>query len=820
MDWQFSSLLRTATPPPSPPRYLSIHPHWKPHKAIPPSSISSHAPRTGGGAGVHHDYSLSSYSRMLQVCTSRGSLAHGKAVHGRLLRVGIDPDSHLWDCLLNMYCKCGSLEGARLLFDQMPHRDVVAWTSLMTAYASTDYGEEAVRLFCEMMANGVWPNGYALASGLKACSINRDLNFAQQLHGGVLKMQFLSDSFVASSLIDLYAKCGEMELAEKVFLHLPEKNVSSWNTLLGGYAFWGKHMKVFRLFQQLMNSGMMVNEFTLSTIIKCCAGTDDERHGLSVHCLVIKFGLEQDVFLSSSLVDMYAKCGLAEEAYKVFMRIVDPDVVVWSAMISCFSWQGLNTEAVKLFRSMGRMGIRANHYTLASVAGAALELGDQALCGSLHAYCLKNGFETRKEVSNAILNMYMKNGATIDGLVVFDAMVDRDIISWNTLLSGFHSGIFCDKGLTIFKDMLTENIMPNNYTYISILRSCTSLNDASYGSQVHAHILKNNLAADFFLGRALVDMYASSGHLENACLVFNRLSVRDVFSWTVIITGYTNTNQGEKSIDCFRQMQQEGSYPNEFTVSSCLGACSDLAALYSGRQFHACAIKSGLTGPYISCNLVNMYAKCGCLMDAEAAFVDSSSRDEVLWNTLICNYSQHGCVGKVIESFQQMIEEGKRPDEVTFIGILSACSHAGLLNEGMKFFNHMYHVYEITPTIEHHRCMVDILGKAARLDEVEKIINDMGLSSDVSIWQTALGACRMHGNVEFAERAATNLFKLDPNMDSSYILMSNIYAASRRWADVNRIRRVMATRGIKKEPGCSWIEINGQFHVFMAEDII
>ncbi|KAG6466839.1 hypothetical protein ZIOFF_075375 [Zingiber officinale] len=275
-----------------------------------------------------------------------------------------------------------------------------------------------------------------------------------------------------------------MYLAEKVFFNLPEKDAFCRNTILD-----------LRFRQQLY--GVV-------------------RRGLSVHCFVIKSGLEQDGFLSSSLVDMYSKYGLAMEAHKVFISTIDPDIVIWSVIISCFTQLGLSTEAVELFRTMESVGAKANHCTLVSVASVASELGDLALCASLHANILKNRFETRIEVGNVILNMYMKNVAVGDGCIMFDTMLDHDTVSWNCLFSGFHCGNACDKGLRIFRHMLTKNIVPNSYTYISVLRSCTSLRDSTCGSRVHAHILKNDLASDSFIGIAMVDMYASSGNLENA----------------------------------------------------------------------------------------------------------------------------------------------------------------------------------------------------------------------------------------------------------------------------------------------------------------
>ncbi|XP_043696285.1 pentatricopeptide repeat-containing protein At2g03880, mitochondrial-like [Telopea speciosissima] len=763
---------------------------------------------------------LRRYSGLLQICASKGFLIDGMAVHGHLFKIGVDPDSHLWNSLVNMYAKCGSLQNARQILEEMPERDVVSWTALIAGYVAHGDGCEGVGLFSEMRKEGVRPNAFAFATGLKACSMCFALDLGNQVHGEVIKVGIFSDIFVGSALVDLYAKCGEMELARKVFLWMPEWNSVSWNALLSGYARMGDGEEVLKLFQKMTESESRLSSFTLSTVLKVCATTENARKGKAVHSLGIKIGSDNDWFLTSCLVDMYSKCGLAEDAYKVFVRIKDPDVVAWSAMISCFNQQGYNYEAAELFGDMAHSGVKPNQFTLASLISIATDLGYLQYGKSIHASIWKFGYELDNLICNALVTMYMRNGSVEDGYRVFEAMTDWDLVSWNALLSGFHDGIDFDQGPTLFKQMFIEGFKPNMYTFISILRSCTSLSNVGFGQQVHGHIIKNSLCGDDFVGTALVDMYAKSGCLENAQLVFKRMKQRDLFTWTVIITRCAQTDQGEKAIKIFRQMQREGVCPNEFTFASCLRGCSSIAALENGRQLHSQIIKAGHSDDmFVLSALVDMYGKCGCIEDAEALFSGSASRDTVSWNTIICGYAQHGHGGKALEAFQSMLNEGIRPDEVTFLGVLSACSHGGLIKEGQLYFSSLKKVYGINPTVEHYACMADMLGRAGKFDEVESFIEEMKLTTCALIWQTVLGACKMHGNVGLGEKAAKNLFEIEPKTDSSYILLSNIYASKRRWDDVAMVRALMTSQGVKKEPGCSWVEVDGQVHVFLSKDV-
>ncbi|PSS20821.1 Pentatricopeptide repeat-containing protein [Actinidia chinensis var. chinensis] len=761
---------------------------------------------------------LKSYSERLRNCALNLSLNEGKEIHGVVIKHGIDPDMHLWVSLINFYAKCGGLDFARRVLDEMPERDVVSWTALIAGFVSAGRGSDGVYLFGEMRREGITPNEFTLATGLKAGSMSLDLVFGKQVHAEVIKLGIFSDIFVGSALVDLYAKCGEMKYADKVFFWMPEQNAVSWNALLNGYAQVGNGEEVLKLFCMMTKSKMEFSKFTLSTVLKGLANSGDLGAGRVVHSMAIKIGCDHDEFVSSTLLDMYSKCGLADDALKVFTRIKSPDVVAWTAMITCLDQQGQKQEAARLFLLMRDTGLKPNQFTLASLVSAAADL-DPRYCESIHACVYKYGFQSENVVNNALVAMYTKIGSVDNGYRVFTAMSAWDVVSWNALLSGFHDSRTCDQGPKIFIQMLLEGFKPNMYTFISILRSCSSLSNVDFGKQVHAHIIKGSLDEDGFIGTALVDMYAKCRCMEDADVIFKKLNERDLFSWTVIISGYAHTDQGEKAIKCFSHMRKEGVNPNEFTLASCLRGCTGIASLENGRQLHSLAIKSGHFGDiFVASAIVDMYGKCGSIEDAEAFFKGLDFRDTVAWNTIICGYSQHGLGDKALEAFKTMLVEGAVPDGVTFLGILSACSHMGLVEEGKKYFDSMNDVYGVIPSIEHYACIIDILGRAGKFNEVGSFIEEMKVTPNALIWETVLGSCKIHGNVELGEKAAEKLFELEPDIDSNYILLSNIFAAKGRWSDVSKTRALMSGQGVKKEPGCSWVEVDAQTHVFLSQD--
>lgn len=769
--------------------------------------------------GVGGSSGLKWYSQMLRDCATGMSCKEGRAVHGCIIRSGTEPDEHLWVSLINFYAKCGALEFSFRVFEQMPIRDVVSWTTLISGFVAQGRGRDSAEFFCEMRREDVRPNEFTLATVLKGCSLSSDLDFGKQVHGEAVKSGVLSDVYIGSSLIDIYSKCGEMEYAGDVFCMMPEKNAFSWNALLNGYAEEGNGEAVLRLYVKMTEPEMRFSRFTLSIVLKGIASSGNLLAGQAIHSMVIKIGCEVDDFVTSSLVTMYSKCGVAGDALKAFEKINNPDVVAWSSIISVLDREGLKEEAAKLFQVMRHSDTRPNEFTLSSIASAATDMGDLRYGRSIHACAYKFGLDLDDSLGNALISMYMKLGSVSEGYHIFDRTTSRDVITWNFLLSGFHDDETSNEGSVIFRRMLVDGFRPNMYTYVSILRSCSSLSNVDLGRQVHSRIIKDMFDSNGYVGSALIDMYAKCGCMEDVEAIFNRLNEKDVFTWTVIISGFSQTNQGEKASRCFNEMRREGVAPNEFTLASCLRACSGIASLENGRQLHSLAIKSGLsTDIFVSSALVDMYGKCGIIDDAEMMFDDVRSRDTVIWNTMISGYSQHGEADKALRAFSKMINEKLSPDEVTFLGILSACSHMGLVEEGKKYFCSMSESYGITPSIEHYACLVDMLGRAGKFDEVENLIENMELAPTALIWENVLGACRIHGNVELGEKAAEKLFQIDPETDSYYVLLSNLYATKGRWDDASRVRASMSSKGVKKEPGCSWVEAEARVHVFLSQD--
>jgi pentatricopeptide repeat protein len=763
---------------------------------------------------------LGLYSEVLRSCALKRGLNEGKAVHGQVIKNGMDPDSHFWRLVVEVYVKGGSLQCARQVLDEMRERDVESWTALVKGWIDKGYSRDGIRLYSEMRKDDVRPNGQTLISVLKGCLECLELDIVSQLHAEVIKLGVFSDMFVVPALVDLYSKCEEMELARMVFFCISEKSVVSWNALLDGYAQTGDWEEILKLFCAIRELELKYDKFTLLAVVKSCAHLGNLRGGQAVHALAIKMGSEFDKFLICCILNMYSKCGLPDYALKVFGRIKNPKIVAWSTMINCLDQQGQSEEAAEMFCLMKRTDVTPNEYTLASIVSAATSLGNWQYGESIHACIYKYGLESDNFISSALVTMYMKTGCVHKGWQVFNTMNVRDIASWNALLSGFHDNKTSDLGPRILKDMLVVGFKPDIYTFISILKSCSNILDVDFGKQAHAHIIKDGFCSNKSIGTALIDMYFKCWCLEDADRILNELTERDLLTWTVIISGYVQTNQGEKAVKCFSQLQREGLKPNAYTLSCCLSGCSSLALLDSGRQLHSLVTKSGLSSStYIATALIDMYGQCRCIEDAEAIFKSMPSRNAVLWNTIICGYSLNGQGKNALEAFRIMLDEGVLPDEITFIGVLSACSHMGLIEEGEKHFNSLSKDYGITPTIEHYACMVNILSRAGKFNKVQSFVEKWELTQNALIWETILWASKMHGNVEVAERAAEKLFELETDMDYNYVMLSHIFASKGRWDDVVKVRTLMSNLGIKKEPACSSLVIDAQAHKFFAHDL-
>eukprot|EP00253_Pinus_taeda_P006015 PITA_06015 len=571
----------------------------------------------------------------------------------------------------------------------------------------------------------------------------------RQTHAHLITIGSIAGLFMGNRLIDMYVKCGSVEDAGYVFDKMRERDVSSWNSLIAGYT----------------------------------------------------------------------RVGDLENARQLFDKMLKRDVVSWTSLISGYDQNGQSEEALKLFFQMRQAGCKPNQFTFASTLSTCASLQSLYEGKQVHGHAVRTGFEASVFVGSALVDLYAKCGTLKDARQVFDKMPQRNTVSWTTLMVGYAQNQFGKEALKLFCDMQQAGIRQDRIAFVSALIACGSSADVMQGKKVHAQIIVTGFRMDPSIGSAIVDMYAKCGLVRNARQMFNIMCEWDVVSWTAMIGGYVQNGYAEEAIKLFLKMLQSDVKPNPFTFSSALSACANMAVLEVGMQLHAHVIGTGYESFLTVGNaLVSLYAKCGNIDEATRMFDNIASKDLISWNTMIVGYGQNGNAKEALQLVNLMLDSKLKPDEITFLGILSACNHAGLVDEGCHYFDIMRLEYNIPAKADHHACLIDLLGRAGRIHDAVAMVDGMPIETDAVVWKALLGACRIHGNVELGERAAEHLILRDPENASTYVLLSNVYAAAGRWDDAAKVRKMMKDRGIKKDAGCSWIEVKNKVHTFVAED--
>eukprot|EP01018_Ginkgo_biloba_P039769 Gb_41015 [translate_table: standard] len=437
----------------------------------------------------------------------------------------------------------------------------------------------------------------------------------------------------------------------------------------------------------------------------------------------------------------------------------------------------------------------------------------------VHARLLRNGIEQNVFLGTQLVTKYAICGSMEYARLVFDKIYEQDVVLWNAMIRGYAKYGLGEEGLRLYYQMQRSGIQPDKFTYPCILKACAKVSALQEGREIHDHIVRAGCDSDVYVGNSLIQMYAECGRLDDARQVFDKMPARDLVSWTKMIAGYAQKGHAKEALILFHEMQLADITPDPVTVVIVLPVCAHLGALQQGKWIHDYIIRSGFESDvFVGTALMDMYAKCGNVEIARNVFDKMSKRDVVSWNAMIGGYGIHGYGEAALALFSQMQQTHVMPDHVTFIGVLSACSHAGLVDEGWRYFDCMTHDYSITPAVEHYACMVDLLGRAGHLDEAQGFIRKMPLEPDAGVWGALLGACRIHCNIELGECVAEYLFDLEPEHSGYYVLLSNIYAAAGRWDDMEKVRTIMKDRGVKKTPGRSLIEINNEVHAFLVGD--
>ncbi|CAK9139411.1 unnamed protein product [Ilex paraguariensis] len=664
----------------------------------------------------------------------------------------------------------------------------------------------------------------ALVDLLHICAEKGSLREAKTAHGYVLKSNFEDDSLLVllNHVAHTYSKCSDLSAARIVFNKMSLRNVFSWTVMVVGSTENGFFWDGLIYFSEMLESGIFPDAFMYSAIIQSCIAQDCIDLGKQLHAQIIIRGFACHIFVNTSLLNMYAKLGVILDSCQVFDNMTEHNEVSWNSMISGFTANGLHVEALSYFLRMKKEGFVPNMYTLASVLKAVGNLGDISKGKQVHKYVSELGLETNVLVGTALIDMYIKCGALCDARSVFymNFACGGANMPWNAMIAGYSHCQCSQEALELYINMCQNNVRSDLYTYCSVFNAIAELRCLQFGRQVHGMVLKSGYdLLVLSVKNAIVDSYSKCGSLEDVKKVFDRMEERDIVSWTTLVTAYSQCSKWEEALAVFFQMREEGCIPNQFTFASVLDACASLCFLEYGYQIHGLLYKVGLnTDRCIESALIDMYAKCGSIALAAKVFESISKPDVVSWTAIISSYAQHGSVAYALELFRRMEQQGIKANGVTFLCVLFACSHGGMVDEGLHYFYSMKENYGLVPEMEHYACIVDLLGRVGRLDDALKFVRKMPLEPNEMVWQALLGGCRIHGNVELGERAAEKILSIQPEYSATYVLLSNTYMETGSFRDGLGLRNVMKEQGVKKEPGYSWISVGGKVHKFYAGD--
>ncbi|XP_008785475.1 putative pentatricopeptide repeat-containing protein At3g15930 [Phoenix dactylifera] len=584
---------------------------------------------------------------ILEQCRTMKEL---KQIHSQMIRTGLIRSPVERRRLLSFCCtqQSGEMDYARLLFDEMPNPDLFDWNSMIRGYSNRHFPEAAVLVYVEMLARGFVPDDYTFPFLLKAFTRDAAVELGDELHAHALKFGLSSNAHVRNALIRMYSTSGEIDTARELFERSSKRDAVMWNAMISGYNRSKQFVESLKLFEGMMKASVPPTPVTYISVLSACARSKHLEYGARIHGVIKESGMLPNLKIENALIDMYAECGDMDEAWRLFEGMKVQDVISWTAVVA--------------------------------------------------------GFADSGEIDRARM--------------LFDQMPERDSISWTAMIDGYVRASRFKEALEIFRVMQVANVRPDEFTMVGVLAACAQLGALGVGEWMRLYMERNKIRIDIFVGNALIDMYSKCGSVERALEIFNMMHRRDKYTWTAIIMGLAVNGREEEALDLF----------------------------------------------------------------------------------------------------SKMLGTSVRPDEITYIGVLSACTHAGLVDEGREFFSSMITEHGIMPNVAHYGCLVDLLARAGQLEEALETINNMPMKPNSTVWGALLGACRIHRDVEMAELAAEHLLELDPENNAAYVLLSNIYAKCGKWDEVRKVRQMMMDRGIKKTPGCSLIEVNGEVHEFVAGD--
>ncbi|XP_057960918.1 pentatricopeptide repeat-containing protein At4g04370 [Malania oleifera] len=671
---------------------------------------------------------------------------------------------------------------------------------------------EVLLTYLSMLNSNTPADAYTFPSLLKACTSLELPNHGLLLHQRLIVSGYSFDSYIGSSLINLYAKFGHINHARQVFDLMPHRNVVPWTAIIGCYSRVGDVSVAFSMYDSMRQGGVQPSSVTILGLL---CGVSELIHVQCLHACSIQYGFEFDIPLLNSLLNVYCICRRIDEARSLFESMDLKDTVSWNSLISGYARIGCFREIVQLWYRMRIGGVEPDKQTFGSLVSVAaadcrLEVGKL-----VHGLVLTADFELDAHVEASLIGMYLRCGSVDDAFRIFERAPDKDVILWTAMISGLVQNECADKALRVFHCMVKSGMILSTATIASSLAACAQLGSFKEGTSIHGYILRHSMLVDVAAHNSLITMYAKCGYLAQSCVVFDRMHERDVVTWNAIVAGYAQNGDLCEALFLFHEMRKTLQRPDSLTVVSLLQACASTGALHQGKRIHTFLVKSCLGQCLlVDTALVDMYCKCGNLEAAQKCFDGMSHPDVVSWSAIIAGYGNHGKGETALKIYSEFLQTGIKPNDVIFLSVLSACSHNGLVLQGLSLFQSMTQDFGIEPTLEHRACIVDLLARAGRVQEAFKFFKRMFPEPAIDVLGILVDACRTSGNEELGEVITREILMLKPVSAGNYVQLAHSYASMGRWDGVGKALMQMKSLGLKKLPGWSSIELQGMTTTF------
>ncbi|XP_077227497.1 pentatricopeptide repeat-containing protein At4g21300-like [Tasmannia lanceolata] len=673
--------------------------------------------------------------------------------------------------------------------------------------------EDALMAFECLREFGFSPDLVSITRAILACGELGCLEKGLLIHNFVSRNGFGKDIRVVNSLISMYMKVGRSDLARRVFNEMPARDIVSWNSIIMGYARSADWVNAFDVFRSMKVESLVPNCITFLGLIMACRHAGYLDLGTSIHGHLIRVGLLWDVRVGTSIVDMFSKFGRVDYAHAIFEEdLYERNLVSWNSLIVGYSQNGYDCEAVELFRQMLlESNVKPDSITMANVIPAFASLADLQRTQSVHGFIIKKGFELYKDVvlGTAMVDAYGKSLDIKAAFFLFDCMELPNTATWNAMILGYNLNFQARKGMRLFLRLLHSEVLPDSITLVTLLQLCRELGSLEQGMVVHGYCLSSGFDSYITVGNALIDMYMRCGCLRSSEILFNSMTLRNIVTWNTMLCGSVKIGLSIVALKLFCQMLSENEHkPDPVTMIAVIQACA--VSSFHAEMVHSFLLKVGLNSDILVANsLVDAYAKSGFIDNALSLFeLMGCLRDQSSWNVMIAGCGMNGKGKEACLLLSRMEEEGYKPNSVTFISLLSSCSHSGMVYKGCEYFDLMNEKYGIRPGLEHYTCMIDMFGRAGRLEEAYRLIECIPEESDcVGVWGALLSACRMSMNVELGEVVGQRLLRLAPGNCGYHTLLSNVYASTGRWDEAARVRRVFEDGSLMKKPGLSMVKV-------------